>query len=293
MSSFSASDQMTEPKIERSEEEWDSLSLIGLFASEWPSWLSSGSSDSSDITDHHSDVSSDGEDENEDDDHRHQDDINTSHQETLTHNSTDGNQGNVNNTSSPDPKSDQNDNLEINQLLDWDLLTVEQVLDTPVWSGKLREAIFPEKNLIQLEDFLMRSQDILQKELEAHDYDTFSSFIGFYQNFRLSNQSLVQFVSRYDKDLRENEETGLSCVGLSLSLLERIQKSEPELGFHLSIVSCEEVVKEIGSYCMNSPNTLKEHVLLAMRIRIGNHRRGYILFDPGYHVSRPGMFWLI
>lgn len=38
---------------------------------------------------------------------------------------------------------------------------------------------------------------------------------------------------------------------------------------------------------MESPNNVKEHVLTCIRININNKRSGFVLLDPGYHVSRP------
>lgn len=171
--------------------------------------------------------------------------------------------------------------------LDWNELTVEQVLDVPIWSGLLKAVEFDD--MMTFEDFLMRSQNILQLELASRDYDTFTSFIDFYNGFKASGKSFVPFVSGYNDDLLGSlEGDGLSCVGLSVRLMGKLTESDLRIRNHLGLVSCEEVVKDVGSYCMESPNAVKEHVLVALHIVVEGNRRGYVLFDPGYHVARPG-----
>lgn len=172
---------------------------------------------------------------------------------------------------------------------DWNELTVEQVLDVPIWSGVLQTAKFDD--LMSFEDFLMRSQNVLQLELASHDYDTFTSFIDFYRSYKDSGKNFVSFVSGYNDGLLPSlHGDGLSCVGLSIRLVEKLSSSDPRIRRNLALVSCEEVVKDIGSYCMQSPNALKEHVLLALHVLIDGNRSGYVLFDPGYHVARPSKF---
>lgn len=166
-------------------------------------------------------------------------------------------------------------------------MTVEQVLDVPIWSGLLKAVSFDD--LMSFEDFLMRSQNILQLELANHDYDTFTSFIDFYKCFNASGKSFVPFVSGYNDELLGSlDGDGLSCVGLSIRLMDKLATSDPRIRRHLGLVSCEEVVKDVGSYCMESPNALKEHVLIALHVVVEGNRRGFVLFDPGYHISRPG-----
>jgi len=133
------------------------------------------------------------------------------------------------------------------------------------------------------ERFLLTCQEILTDELVAYDYDTFTSLIQFHSDFRKTDLSLVNFVSSYKRDLSNY---GLSCVGLSLSLIKRLRQALPAFARCISLVSCEEVVKDYGTYCIESPNTLKEHVLVAIRINV-DFRHGYVILDPGYHVARP------
>lgn len=125
-----------------------------------------------------------------------------------------------------------------------------------------------------------------QHELAAHHYDTLTSLIQFHADFRQSGLPLVNFVSGYNKDLSN---LGLSCVGLSLSLMKKLRQSLPAYAHCVSLVSCEEVVKEVDSYCIESPNTLKEHVLVAIRVCIDESRYGFVVLDPGYHVARPAV----
>jgi len=68
-------------------------------------------------------------------------------------------------------------------------------------------------------------------------------------------------------------------------LIDKLRRRMPYLCRNVTLVSCEEVVKDVGSYSIESPNTTKEHVLLAMKISIGS-RAGFVLFEPGYHVPR-------
>lgn len=186
-------------------------------------------------------------------------------------------------------KSDENGSEKSGSNTDLDELTVEQVLDVPIWSGLLKAAKFDD--LMSFEDFLMRSQNVLQLELASQDYDTFTSFIDFYKCHKDSGKDFVSFVSGYNEGLLGSlDGDGLSCVGLSIRLMEKLASSDPRIRRNLALVSCEEVVKDIGSYCMESPNALKEHVLIALQVLIDGNRRGYVLFDPGYHVPRPSKF---
>lgn len=93
-------------------------------------------------------------------------------------------------------------------------------------------------------------------------------------------------------------EDSLSCVGLSLALIQALRTGlGPELVPYISLVSCEESVKDIGSYSLESPNNLKEHVLVCMAFSLSESgsstsfssmaRSGYLIWDPGYHVARP------
>jgi len=76
-------------------------------------------------------------------------------------------------------------------------------------------------------------------------------------------------------------------VGLALSLIQKLRQAHPGLRNSIGPVSCEEAVKDVGSYCMQSPNNVKEHILVAIRVCIQNNRYGFVLLDPGYHVARP------
>jgi hypothetical protein len=69
-------------------------------------------------------------------------------------------------------------------------------------------------------------------------------------------------------------------------LIKNLKVALPANSRSIALVSCEEVVKDFGSYIIESPNTLKEHVLVCIRIKLG-YRYGFVTFDPGYHVSRP------
>jgi len=167
-----------------------------------------------------------------------------------------------------------------------DQITVEQVLDIPLWSNDIKEAKF--STLEQFEEFLIECENVLQRELESNDYNTFHSFIQFYNNFKIRAKKskslrLIDFVSNYKSRISKDS---LSCVGLSISLIRKLRQLNPKFSRSIALVSCEEVVKDIGAYSMESPNNVKEHVLLCVSINIEN-RSGFVLLDPGYHVSRP------
>ena len=179
----------------------------------------------------------------------------------------------------------------------WDELTVDRVLDEPVWSEDLPVASFA--SLIEFESFIIRCQDVIQKQMVAHDYNTISPFNKFYQSFRKSGkEGLVDFVSGYGEDLVEQEDS-LSCVGLTTILIQELQRAEKQYSHCFAHVSCEEVIKDVGAYSIGSPNNLKEHVIVAVRIslappRAGEQRRsGFVLMDPGYHVARARFVLLI
>ena len=196
---------------------------------------------------------------------------------------------------------------------DWDSLTVDNVLQPPVWSHDLKTVSFT--SLTSLEDYLMQCQDVIQQELVLHDYNTFSSFVTFYEDYQKyrkekeieketielngnekskTSASFLDFVNKYEN---LKEETGsLSCVGLSSSLITRVgQLQGGKFAGSIALVSCEEVVKDVGSYSIDSPNNLKEHVMVAVKISLrdsGRERIGFILMDPGYHVARPVVIML-
>ena len=164
---------------------------------------------------------------------------------------------------------------------------MEQVLDVPLWSNEIKEAKFSSLELF--EEFLIECENLLQRELESNDYNTFNSFLQFYQNFKRAKKSnkflpLLGFISDYKSRISKDS---LSCVGLSISLIRRLRQMNPKLSRSISLVSCEEAVKDIGAYSMESPNNVKEHVLIGIRFQIENKRSGFVLLDPGYHVSRP------
>ena len=172
-------------------------------------------------------------------------------------------------------------------------LSVNEILDQPVWS-RTGFPIAEFRTLSDLESYVMKCQSLVQKELESHDYNTFGSFVRFYSAFKKSGtESLMDFVSRMDRDDLVEQSDSLSCVGLAASLLRVLRADDARIGSHYHFVSCEESVKDVGAYSIESVNNLKEHVMLSMRFRFtdedGSERDGYILLDPGYHVPRPGM----
>lgn len=196
--------------------------------------------------------------------------------------------------SSCEDGEEESDDSEGRSSVLWNELTVDRVLDAPVWIQDLPVASFA--HLIEFESFIIRCQDVIQRQMVAHDYNTISPFNKFHQSFRQSGKdSLLDFVSGYTDDLVEQQDS-LSCVGLSLALIQELQRTENRYSHCFAHVSCEEVIKDVGAYSIGSPNNLKEHVIVAVRIslaplRAGDERRaGFVLMDPGYHVARPGLF---
>ncbi|CAG2105480.1 unnamed protein product, partial [Medioppia subpectinata] len=177
-----------------------------------------------------------------------------------------------------------------NPLMDvWlgDESTVEQVLDVPVWSYELTEAKFD--TLVHFEEFMIECENLLQQQLLSYEYNTFNSFLQFYQNFKKAKKSnkslpLLDFVSNYKSRISRDS---LSCVGLSISLIRKLRQMYTRFSRSIALVSCEESVKDVGAYSMQSPNNVKEHCLVCIKICIEGKREGYVLLDPGYHVSRP------
>lgn len=168
-----------------------------------------------------------------------------------------------------------------------DELTVEQVLDVPLWSNEIKEAKFA--TLEQFEEFCIECENILQQTLDSYDYNTFNSFLQFYHNFKKAKKnnkslSLINFVSNYKSRISKDS---LSCVGLSITLIRKLRQINQKFSRSIALVSCEEAVKDTGAYSMESPNNVKEHVLICIRINIENKRLGFVILDPGYHISRP------
>ncbi|XP_054159791.1 uncharacterized protein LOC128958001 [Oppia nitens] len=183
-----------------------------------------------------------------------------------------------------------------------DELTVEQVLDVPVWSNELKEARFA--TLEQFEEFMIDCESLLQQQLVTYDYNTFNSFLQFYNNYRKENNKkkqkkntnnnnnnnnrpaipLINFVSNYKSRIAKDS---LSCVGLSIQLIRKLRQTNQRFSRSIGLVSCEEAVKDTGAYTIQSPNNVKEHCMVCIKVNIGGRRSGYALLDPGYHIARP------
>ncbi|CAG2111483.1 unnamed protein product [Medioppia subpectinata] len=168
-----------------------------------------------------------------------------------------------------------------------DELTVEQVLDVPEWADhELLEARFPELNLF--EEFTMECEHTLQQELVTYDYNTFTAFVRMYRNYRRAADHtgvpLIDYLSKYRSRV---ERDSMSCVGMSVALVKRLRQQYPRFARSVGLVSCEEAVRDAGAYSIKSANNVKEHNLVCVRVLVEGRRRGYVLLDPGYHVSRP------
>ena len=168
-------------------------------------------------------------------------------------------------------------------------LTLDQILDTPYWSDELKEAKF--STLANFEDSLMNWENVIQQFLVTFDYNTFGSYVEFYKLYKNAKQNLVDFVLSYQPSI--NRES-MSCVALSLYLMKHLKQIDTKYGSMFSLVSCEEMIPIIDEteteniYQMESKNNVKEHVMICLKFSLNEDaRNGYVLIDPGYHISRP------
>ncbi|XP_013791242.1 uncharacterized protein LOC106475093 [Limulus polyphemus] len=149
--------------------------------------------------------------------------------------------------------------------------------------------VFSEQTTIM--GFIKDIEVILKEQLRKFPYNTMGNFLKFYEDFKQQDTlSLVPFFVHYKPIVLQKS---LSCVGLSCCLISAILKSHivrnfPNLKFCLFRVSCEECISELDLVCLSSPKpeALKEHVLVAIKIKLEN-REGVILLDPGYHIGIP------
>lgn len=176
--------------------------------------------------------------------------------------------------------------------------TIEKILGVPQWAdADLQEATF--LTVSEFEQSLSAWEGALQQLLQTFGYNTFSSFMDFYRAYKNSHLSLVDFVSSYQPEISTKS---MSCVALSLTLLKWFQQGDKgHQGKLFSLVSCEEDAEDDDvsnnnpstnstttktAYKMSSKNNVKEHVLLCLKIHLSYcGRSGYILFDPGFHIS--------
>lgn len=169
---------------------------------------------------------------------------------------------------------------------------MDQLLDIPYWSDELKEGQF--NTLKDLETALIEWEDILQQGLENYDYNTFGSYVDFYQCYKNSNQTLCDFILNYQAKITMDS---MSCVAQSLMLIQNLTMNDNKFGSMFSLVSCEEMVmittemndgKLQTKYQLESKDNVKEHVLVCLKVHIKeDNRSGYVLMDPGYHLSRP------
>ena len=134
--------------------------------------------------------------------------------------------------------------------------SVDQVLDCPDWSNELKEAKFASSR--ELEDFLMKIENVLRQNLARHDYNTFGSYVEFYRSYKRTKLNLLEFVHQYRPNI--NSES-MSCVALSLYLLRNLVEVDKQHGSFFSLVSCEEMIREVAtdneSYQIESKDNVK------------------------------------
>ncbi|KAH8290137.1 hypothetical protein KR054_000323, partial [Drosophila jambulina] len=147
-------------------------------------------------------------------------------------------------------------------------------------------------NVWQYEELNGIVETMLQRMLEETHYNTVNLFVDFYRSFKRTRRSdLRSFFQFYDVPINRRHHM---CVSLAFEIMARMVKLFPVLANFLYVVSCEEQVMDCNDYVqldeecgLNSVDAgvEKEHVMVAMRIAIGE-RRGVMILDPGYHVSR-------
>ncbi|XP_001974895.3 uncharacterized protein LOC6547596, partial [Drosophila erecta] len=147
-------------------------------------------------------------------------------------------------------------------------------------------------NVWQYEELNGIVETTLQRMLEETHYNTVNLFVDFYRSFKRTRRSdLRSFFQFYDVPINRRHHM---CVSLAFEIMARMVQMFPVLANYLYVVSCEEQVMDCNDYVqldeecgLNSVDAgvEKEHVMVAMRIAIGE-RRGVMILDPGYHVSR-------
>uniref|UniRef100_A0A6P4EBI0 Uncharacterized protein LOC108041937 n=1 Tax=Drosophila rhopaloa TaxID=1041015 RepID=A0A6P4EBI0_DRORH len=147
-------------------------------------------------------------------------------------------------------------------------------------------------NVWQYEELNGIVETTLQRMLEETHYNTVNLFVDFYRSFKRTRRSdLRSFFQFYDVPINRRHHM---CVSLAFEIMARIVQLFPVLANYLYVVSCEEQVMDCQDYVqldeecgLNSVDAgvEKEHVMVAMRVAIGE-RRGVMILDPGYHVSR-------
>lgn len=169
--------------------------------------------------------------------------------------------------------------------------TKEMPLPLPLWHHNQKPTLIIDK-IYAYEDIVAIIETTLQHMIQETHYDTVNNFIHFYRSFKNSHMNnLDEFFRSYNPSInRQNH----MCVSLGMEIIARIAVLRPDLADFFYLVSCEEAVENAITYIDNCQQTNidsvawnleKEHVLVAMRIRIGN-RDGILLLDPGYHVAR-------
>ncbi|XP_017073041.2 uncharacterized protein LOC108109147 [Drosophila eugracilis] len=147
-------------------------------------------------------------------------------------------------------------------------------------------------NVWQYEELNGIVETTLQRMLEETHYNTVNLFVDFYRSFKRTRRSdLRSFFQFYDVPINRRHHM---CASLAFEIIARMVQLFPALANYLYVVSCEEQVIDCQDYVqldeecgLNSVDAgvEKEHVMVAMRVAIGD-RRGVMILDPGYHVSR-------
>ncbi|XP_058788843.1 uncharacterized protein LOC131662887 [Phymastichus coffea] len=163
-------------------------------------------------------------------------------------------------------------------------------LPLPVWAH-YEAPTLTVNSILQYEELASSVELETQRLLRERRYDTLDNLLRFYRDFKQSgDNSLEHFYRKYQPLIVEERHT---CVGLGLELVRRLcvnlECRFPGLSQGLYLASCEETIGDVASYVGGPPaadSGEKEHVLVCLKVIIGENRRGLLLLDPGYHVAR-------
>lgn len=165
-------------------------------------------------------------------------------------------------------------------------------LPLPKWSPKIKDPFVIEK-VWQYEDLNSIIEVTLHRLLEETHYNTVNNFIDFYHGFKMNTKTtnLTEYFQQYVPPINRRHHM---CVSLGMEIVSRLIDLLPQIANHLYLVSCEEAVEATQPYIENCEENgienakyglEKEHALIVMKIVVAG-REGYMILDPGYHVSR-------
>ena len=203
--------------------------------------------------------------------------------------------------------------------------TIPQKLTIPQWkesdssfdskSTSSLSSAFCFSSFDQFDRYIKHWTEIIRQNMYDNNYDTFVSYLKFYRSYKRAcqqqGQSAIDVTEYLNNSYQvEIDPESLSCVGLSYSLYEDLkQKSsllegDKSICHHFQMVSCHEYIsvivdnyssqfnKEVNNqttlsnYDIKGHELLKRHTVVCFKFSILD-RKGYVIFDPGYHIGFP------